>query len=84
MTTLSAARPAPTLRRDVQLATRQRAAHPAATFGGRAEIMSVMPKNMSHGGTYVGAAHDGADIARTVDPFEGALDAALEARAHGR
>ncbi len=28
--------------------------YPAAAFGGKAEIMSVMPKNMSHGGTYAG------------------------------
>ena len=28
--------------------------YPAAAFGGTAEIMSVMPRNMSHGGTYAG------------------------------
>jgi glutamate-1-semialdehyde 2,1-aminomutase len=28
--------------------------YPAAAFGGKAEIMSVMPKHMSHGGTYAG------------------------------
>jgi glutamate-1-semialdehyde 2,1-aminomutase len=28
--------------------------YPAAAFGGKAEIMAVMPKHMSHGGTYAG------------------------------
>jgi len=161
--------------------------YPAAAFGGSAEVMSVMPRNMSHGGTYAGnrvaaaaavatlsilrdpavlagiaatgravqagleqiisrrglphvftghptmfgvmfaeeipadyrgwantdaalydavavgmqargampepdsrepwflcAAHDGTDVARTLEAFEGALDAALEARPHDR
>ncbi|MCU0504162.1 MAG: aspartate aminotransferase family protein [Chloroflexi bacterium] len=28
--------------------------YPAAAFGGKAEIMAVMPRHMSHGGTYAG------------------------------
>ena len=28
--------------------------YPAAAFGGRAEVMSVLPDKVSHGGTYAG------------------------------
>lgn len=44
----------------------------------------AMPEPDSREPWFVCAAHDGADVARTLEAFEGALDAALEARAHDR
>jgi glutamate-1-semialdehyde 2,1-aminomutase len=41
--------------------------YPAAAFGGRREIMSLMPDSVSHGGTYAGNRVAAAAAARTLE-----------------
>ena len=41
--------------------------YPAAAFGGRREIMSLMPENVSHGGTYAGNRIAAAAAVRTLE-----------------
>jgi glutamate-1-semialdehyde 2,1-aminomutase len=41
--------------------------YPAAAFGGRAEIMSVLPDKVSHGGTYAGNRVAAAAAAKTLE-----------------
>jgi len=47
------------------------------------QARGAMPEPDSREPWFICAAHDGRDEAETLDAFEGALDAALEARAHG-
>ncbi len=48
------------------------------------QARGAMPEPDSREPWFMCAAHDGTDVARTLEAFEGALDAALEARAHDR
>ena len=41
--------------------------YPAAAFGGRAEVMSVLPDKVSHGGTYAGNRVAAAAAAKTLE-----------------
>jgi glutamate-1-semialdehyde 2,1-aminomutase len=41
--------------------------YPAAAFGGRRDIMSLMPENVSHGGTYAGNRIAAAAAVRTLE-----------------
>jgi glutamate-1-semialdehyde 2,1-aminomutase len=41
--------------------------YPAAAFGGRREIMSLLPENVSHGGTYAGNRVAAAAAVRTLE-----------------
>ena len=52
--------------------------YPAAAFGGREEVMSVLPDKVSHGGTYAGNRVAAAAAVKTLD------DPARHGRARGR
>jgi glutamate-1-semialdehyde 2,1-aminomutase len=44
--------------------------YPAAAFGGKAEVMAVMPKHMSHGGTYAGNRVAAAAVVATLETLK--------------